>query len=287
MAKKKDFEKQKLKVGKKKPQNSNATSTSFGTKVLNLRAQHKAPDLASQLTLLRHHHAPTRRQALANLQADLHLYEQNLGDLLDSICPLIVDGDKQVRSAACSFLKAVNHAALAPHVPRILTHIHAAMTHITPAIRADSTKFLDVLLDQCPDALIRVGFEPTLRLYFPLLGWPLKGNSQAGSVSAALALGKLAPVARSSHLNSLATLLQHALEEDKEEVQLMYHMDTHKFLIPSVSDPFSLQVTEDAAARKEALIMYEEPLHAGLQQIMKEGGDAGRVAARLIASIKA
>lgn len=286
MAKKKDFEKQKLKVGKKKPERSNATATTFSTKSLTLRSQHKAPDLAGYLALLRHHHAPTRRQALANIRAELHLHERVLGDLLDSICPLAVDVDRQVRHEAGAFLGAVDGAALAPHVARVLTHVHAAMTHLTPAVRADSTRFLDALLAQCPEALVRVGFAPTLQLYFPLLGWPMSGSSQAGSVAATLALGRLAPAARAAHLNSLASLLARGLSDDKLEDPVLFHSDTHKFLIPSVSDPFSLAVTEDAEARREAIRLFEMPLAAGLQSVVKEGGDAGRMAARILTELQ-
>lgn len=289
MAKKvKDFEKQKLKVGKSKPLKSNATSTSFGTKSLVIQSQNKGHDLSSFLALARHYHAPTRRQAVGNISGIIHLHEQEIGEILETVCPLILDEDHQVRIAVSGFLGNLPAASLQSHIKLILVHIHASMTHITPAIRADSTQFLQVLMKHCPEQFVRVGFTSTLALYFPLLGWNLQGNSQSSSVSSTLALGKLASKARTLHINTLNKLIQLGTASDEAQVDILFHLDSEKFMIPTIN-PFEegSQITEDSEARKEALRIYYKPLINGLEIVQKEGGEIGRASSKILTYLQA
>lgn len=278
----KDFEKQKLKVGKKKPENSNATRTSFQAKTLVLPSQLKAQDLTSHLSLTRHHQATTRKQALVHIGQILHLHEHESGNLLRSVAPLMVDQDLQVRLALLDFLQKMQPSMLSPHINLIAVHIHAAMTHINPGIRADSTRYLDIVISKCPEEFVRQCFTKTLTLYFPLFGWPLEGKTQAGSVSTILSLGKLAPKARTSHLSSLNRLLSFGLQEDSKKTRMLFHNDTEKFMIPLVGNPYDIDVTDDVVARQEALETYREPLVRGLEAVRQEGGDTGRIASRII-----
>lgn len=280
--KQKDFEKQKLKVGKKKPERSNATNTSFQTKTLVLQSQLKGPSLSTYLALVRHHQAPTRRQALANIGDVIHLHEQESSEILKSVASLMVDADHQVRLALLGFLKKLDQRTLSSNISLLAVHVHAAMTHITPAIRADSTLFLDFLVLKCPDELVRSCFTKTLELYFPLLGWPTAGKTQSGIVSATLSLGKLAPKARAQQLQSLFSLLNVGLKPPRKQEPLLYHPDTAKFLIPFVSNPFESDVTDDVEARMEAVDKVRVPLVRGLDSCSKEGGETGRVAARIL-----
>jgi len=283
----KDFEKQKLKVGKKKAENANATNTSFQTKTLVMHSQNKGPGLANYLALTRHHQAPARRQALANISDIVHLHEQETGEILRAVAPLMVDEDHQVRMTMLNFLRKLTQPLLAPHTLLLIVHIHAAMTHITPGIRADSTQFLDVLITKCPRELVRQGFTKTLALYFPLMGWPLVGNTQSGSVSTTLSFGKLAPKARSGHLKSLQNLLSFAFKPEESKESVLFHPDTERFLIPFVGNPFDTRVTDDVEARCEVFEEYRAPMLRGLGVVSKEGGETGRLASKIIADIEA
>lgn len=278
----KDFEKQKLKVGKKKTESSNATRTSFQAKTLVLPSQLKPQDLSTHLSLTRHHQATTRKQALVHLGQIWHLHEYESGNMLRSVAPLMVDQDHQVRLALLEFLHDMQPSMLSPHINLVAVHIHAAMTHINPGIRADSTRYLDIVISKCPEEFVRQCFIKTLMLYFPLLGWPLKGKTQAGSVSTILTLGKLAPKARTNHLNSLNRLLSSGLKEDSKTAKLIFHPDTEKFMIPLVGNPYDIYVTDDVVARQEALETYKKPLVRGLEAVRQEGGDTGRIASRII-----
>ncbi|PRT52615.1 Pre-rRNA-processing protein IPI1 [Wickerhamiella sorbophila] len=295
-AKKKDFDKQKLKVGKSKQPASNATSTAFTARAISLpnQAIGKKASLQTYLNLTKHHSVQARKEAVAQLQDIALSSPPSLASICHALGPLILDTEKDVRQQVLKFMKAMPESAFAAHSSLLLLYIQSAMTHITPSIRGESTSFLDVLCVNCPQEVARLGFAKTLSLFFPLLGWPLEGNAQASAVSTALAFGKMADKVKLTHLQSLYKLLELGLADPPVVEEPLFHPETAKFMIPKVSEPFARlgfgttpeNVTEDRDAREIVVHGVKEPLMNGLTVVTKEGGEIGRVAARITALAK-
>lgn len=295
-AKKKDFTKQKLKVGKSRQPASNATSTAFTAKAISLPNQTlgKKANLQTYLSLAKHHSVQARKEAVLHLQEIALTSPPSLASICHALGPLILDTEKDVRQNVLKFMKAMPESSLAAHSSLLLLYIQSAMTHITPSIRGESTSFLDALCVNCPQEVARLGFAKTLSLFFPLLGWPLEGNAQASVVSTALAFGKLADKVKFAHLQSLYRLLELGLADAPVVEEPLFHPDTLKFMIPKVSEPFARlgfgttpeNVTEDRDARELVVSHIQKPLVNGLAIVTKEGGEIGRVAARITTLVK-
>ena len=186
------------------------------------------------------------------------------------------------------------------HTAFIMLYIHSAMTHITPAIRAQSTAYLDVLLDTAPEQVARLGWSKTLSCFFPLLGWPVGSEVSslaAATVTTGLSFGKDAPKTRQAHIQSLEKFLLVGLDKklDSSLVRLppFHHSEAGKFWLPQTSNPYlSLglfgqshsedPVTEDVESRYALLEKYSAALARGLDSCVKEGGQVGRVAAAIL-----
>lgn len=290
-AKKKDFQKQKLKVGKSKQPASNATSTAFTAKAIALPNQSlgKKASLQTWLSLTKHHSGNARKEAVANLQDMALASSPSLSAICHALGPLILDTERDVRQQVLKFIKAMPESSLSAHAALILLYIQSAMTHITPGIRSDSTAFLDALSTNCPQEVARLGFAKTINLFFSLLGWPLEGHAQAGVVTAALAFGKMADKVKLAHLQSLQRLLELGLASPPVVDEVLFHSDTVHFMIPQVSEPYARlgygttpeNVTEDRDSRELVVAKVKLPLAKGLATVLKEGGEIGRVAARI------
>ncbi|XP_019747674.1 testis-expressed protein 10 homolog isoform X2 [Hippocampus comes] len=166
-----DFQKVKLKVGKKKPRADNATNTNFRTKGIYLPEQLKTDtsgpitnrqlginDLLSQL---HHYNANVKHGALLGLRELLlvnpSLLEQHLSRLLSEVAAVFTDKDANVRVAATRVLRYIAQSVpaerVAPFFPLLSAHLCCAMTHIELSIQEDAMKVLDVLLEHYPALL--------------------------------------------------------------------------------------------------------------------------------------
>lgn len=270
--KNKDFEKTKLKVGKKKPQQANATDTSFKSRAISVPSQHRSEGIDHYLSLLRHHQAAVRCQALANLDQYVDAEPRKI---LVATAPLITDSDRNVRSGCRNLLKQHEPHYVAASTDVILLYVHAAMTHINPGVRAESIQVLDWLLDVASGEVQRIGFEKTLHLFPSLLGFADKGS---GGVVVALAF---TPKTRVNHLQVLRKLIKQGSTPDAPASNILFHPDTAKFLLPPVSDPYTSETTEDCAARLEVLEGLKPTFLSGLSNISREGGEIGRLAAKV------
>ncbi|GLD63625.1 testis-expressed sequence 10 protein [Lates japonicus] len=166
-----DFQKVKLKVGKKKPKADNATNTNFRTKGIHLPEQlkrdtsgpttHRQLGINDLLSQLHHYNANVKHSALMGLRELLSLnpslLEQHLSRLLSEVAAVFTDKDGNVRVAATRVLRFIAQSVpserVAPFFPLLSAHLSCAMTHIEAGIQEDAMKVLDVLLEHYPALL--------------------------------------------------------------------------------------------------------------------------------------
>ncbi|KAM3873626.1 testis-expressed protein 10 homolog [Diretmus argenteus] len=166
-----DFQKVKLKVGKKKPKADNATNTNFRTKGIHLSEQlkkdtsgpttHRQLGINDLLSQLHHYSGNVKQGALTGLRELLSLnpslLEQHLSRLLSEVAAVFTDKDGNVRMAATRLLRFIAQCVpaerVAPFFPLLSAHLSCAMTHIETSIQEDAMKVLDVLLEHYPALL--------------------------------------------------------------------------------------------------------------------------------------
>ncbi|XP_026173455.1 testis-expressed protein 10 homolog [Mastacembelus armatus] len=166
-----DFQKVKLKVGKKKPRADNATNTSFRTKGIHLPEQlkrdtsgpttHRQLGISDLLSQLHHYNANVKHSALLGLRELLSLnpslLDQHLSRLLSEVAAVFTDKDGNVRVAATRVLRFIAQSVpaerVAPFFPLLSAHLSCAMTHIETGIHEDAMTVLDVLLEHYPALL--------------------------------------------------------------------------------------------------------------------------------------
>ncbi|XP_061810934.1 testis-expressed protein 10 homolog [Nerophis lumbriciformis] len=166
-----DFQKVKLKVGKKKPRADNATDTNFRSKGIHLPAQlktdtsgpttHRQLGINDLLSQLHHYNSNVKHGALLGLRELLSvnpsLLEQHLSRLLSEVAAVFTDKDGNVRVAATRVLRYIAQSVpverVAPFFPLLSAHLCCAMTHIESGIQEDAMKVLDVLLEHYPALL--------------------------------------------------------------------------------------------------------------------------------------
>ena len=204
------------------------------------------------------------------------------------------------------------------YVPKLMLYITSAMTHLAPEIREDSTKYLAWLLGINKDSVLRNGgWAKGLRGLMGVLGWgAAKDNgciSGDGSGGAA-ARGKT----RMQHIGVLREFLQAGLLDDYVMSPFgnngaddglwefdSPHWTTYLHMLPNTPSQsnafsylslFSSSDSEDAGvedleARKRWLV--EGPgkealgnLRLGVEGVRKEGGEIGRLGARIAAVLE-
>uniref|UniRef100_F6TRF7 Testis expressed 10 n=2 Tax=Ornithorhynchus anatinus TaxID=9258 RepID=F6TRF7_ORNAN len=166
-----DFQKVKLKVGKKKPKLENATDTNFKTKAIHLPEQLKEDEtlptnnrklnIKDLLSQMHHHNAGVKQSALVGLKDLLTQYpfviDAHLSSILSEVTAVFTDKDSSVRAAAVRLLQflapKVRTDQITPFFPLVSAHLSSAMTHITEGIQEDSLKVLDILLEEYPALL--------------------------------------------------------------------------------------------------------------------------------------
>ncbi|XP_036395505.1 testis-expressed protein 10 homolog [Megalops cyprinoides] len=181
-----DFQKVKLKVGKRKPKPDNATDVNFRTKGIRLPEQlkrdgsgpttHRQLSIKDLLSQLHHYSGGVKQGALAGLRELLslhpHLLEQHLSSVLSEAAAVFTDKDAAVRAAAVRLLRFVAQCVpaerAAPFFPLLSAHLTCAMTHIVEGIQEDALRVLDVLLEHYP-ALLAARCTVLLRNFLELI----------------------------------------------------------------------------------------------------------------------
>ncbi|RDW45480.1 Rix1 complex component [Yarrowia lipolytica] len=228
-------------------------------------------DFKHHILLLKHHSAGTRKEALIYLTNAWNKYLASSDDLgvnikpiVDAAAPLVLDLSEKVRAELLLLLRALcfepgqvdpvpanqlsdisrpkftlkpefytANSPLSLHIPNLALYIHSAMTHITPDIRADSTKFLLLMVTPATgeshtfshsfdlsicSVLQRQYWAKTLNCFFALFGWSHEKTDQqltmsSSSVTAGLAFGKQAASVKKSFLECLQLFLRSGLSE--------------------------------------------------------------------------
>ncbi|ONH66292.1 Pre-rRNA-processing protein IPI1 [Cyberlindnera fabianii] len=321
--KQKDFRKTKLKVGKEKAKPTNFTDTSFTAKTISLPNQSISrnvegeADIIKRLTLVKHHQNTTRKETLIYIEQHLpenpSLYKQ----ILTAVIPLMVDVSASVRTALVNLLVAAAKKQpnlMELHARSVVLFVHSAMTHITPAIRHDSTRFLDILIEYSPDSLVRSAWVKTLRAFFTLMSWTLTDSKQ--SVSLAVTTSSVintSSKAKKQTLDSFAKFIKAGCRpseaETRKKLAITSHPLTQKYLIPVTPQPFAhlklftreltnnsgkaadtgdktldlnTVACEDYLTRRRVFVEFFAPhVLKNVENIIKEGGEAGKAAKTL------
>ncbi|KAJ3036555.1 Testis-expressed sequence 10 protein [Rhizophlyctis rosea] len=196
-----DFQKKKLKVGKKKPAASTATDLSFRTQTVVVPNQtilenkpstelvnSRNHSLKELLVQSRHYSTGVRKDAVVGVrdlfQRHPHALLSQLSPLFEALAKLIVDEDDDVRKALISlmqsFAPAVAKDQFRPFLSLVMAYTCSAMTHINEDIRLDGLKFLRIWLEQYP-TLITMYSDKIIPNFLSLLSANAKGKS--GSLS--------------------------------------------------------------------------------------------------------
>eukprot|EP00058_Branchiostoma_floridae_P009569 XP_002595057.1 hypothetical protein BRAFLDRAFT_90165 [Branchiostoma floridae] len=170
-AKRADFNKVKLKVGKKLPKADNVTDTTFKSRAIHLPDQLKTDttqptnfrqqNVKDLLTQCNHYSASVRHEAITGLKDLLvrhpAIVPSHLSSVVEKCSELFVDKDPVVRKAAIGLLRHTFSQAsanqISPFFSLISAHLCCAMTHIFEDIRHDSLTVLDVCLEHFPSLL--------------------------------------------------------------------------------------------------------------------------------------
>lgn len=165
--KKKDFIKQKLKVGKNEKA-ANYTDTSFKAKSISLPNQNLGTkDITSYIALTKHHSSSTRKEVLGHIEKQLDTFNDAtiLKKVISNIIPLINDESLEVRKALLSlFEKLCNEylSVMVLHDKQFILFIHSSMNHLNPSIKNFLINFLNLVINHFPDNLINLHFTKTL-----------------------------------------------------------------------------------------------------------------------------
>uniref|UniRef100_A0A6I8S4Z5 Testis expressed 10 n=1 Tax=Xenopus tropicalis TaxID=8364 RepID=A0A6I8S4Z5_XENTR len=167
-----DFQKVKLKVGRKKPRADQITDTTFKSKFIHLSKQLKEDqssptnerklNITDLLSQMHHYNAGVKHSALVGLKELLSTYpsiiESHISSIISEVAAVFTDKDSAVRVAAVSLLQylvpIIPPEKIAPFFPLVSAHLSSAMTHIIMGIQQDSLRILDILLEEYPELLI-------------------------------------------------------------------------------------------------------------------------------------
>nr|POE79601.1 pre-rrna-processing protein ipi1 [Quercus suber] len=196
--KQKDFQKTKLKVGKARPKNTNATDTSFAAKSIVLKQQtltESGQDAATlfnhNLSLLSTKNETQRKDALAFLTASVAAatekkaaLPQPVPTIVAKAQSLILDGSKGVREQLLKFFHALPAQEIGG-LDQLLLYTRAGMAHMSTDIKLSSLDVLDWLLETSGEAVMGCpgGWIKTLQTFQNLLTWqdgPTNGATSAG-----------------------------------------------------------------------------------------------------------
>ncbi|XP_064614009.1 testis-expressed protein 10-like [Liolophura sinensis] len=168
--KNKDFQKVKLKVGKRLPKADNETRTSFKARTIQVPEQlrgrteggepttHRKLSLTELLSQLQHYNVSVRCSAVTGLREligrDSALLYSHLPMIVGRTSELFTDKDPVVRQAVIRLMRVVlpqlSANQIGPFFPMVSAHLCCAMTHIYEEIRMDSLFVMDVFLDSFP-----------------------------------------------------------------------------------------------------------------------------------------
>lgn len=322
--KKADFAKPKLKVGKARPKNTNATDTNFAAKSIVLKQQslREGPRDASalfahNLSLLSSRNDTQRRDALIYLitavaSAPSASLPKPASEVLAKASPLILDGSSTVRSQVLKLLKVLPIAQLGSLEQTVL-YTRAGLTHLSSDIRLMALDVLDWLIHTTGEAVVSQagGWVKTLRTFQNLLSWQgttASGTIQNGNWSATKTTTNLGSNKLLVHqLTTLARFMTAGLSRTPPDFKSeawrtaalfpLWHADAHR--IPKKSNPYGYlnlfgaprdlesEVYDDAEERMNVFVdlnLYGA-FQFGVQEAKREGGEIGRAASAVVKAL--
>ncbi|TPX34518.1 DNA-directed RNA polymerase [Synchytrium microbalum] len=198
-----DFQKPKLRVGKRKPHAENQTDTSFKSKSIVVPAQSISEDKTHQVTSsrnqsineliqqLHHFNSLAKRDAIAGLRDILKNrrqgFELYLSPVLQGLCRLLIDENNSVRSGTITLIQDIltqfREEGFRPNASLAVSFALSGMTHLIEDVRIDAFKFLVILFRMVPGTMYT--FHSRLLPQFVLM---LGGGSDSRKDSAVRAL---------------------------------------------------------------------------------------------------
>ncbi|KAF7193960.1 Pre-rRNA-processing protein ipi1 [Pseudocercospora fuligena] len=313
--KKADFQKAKLKVGKARPKNTNATDTSFQAKSIVLKQQNLSEGSRDATALFDHNLSLLtsrtdiqRRDALIYLTtvvaASPNTLPRPASQILEKAQPLMIDGSSSVRSQLLKLLTVLPADQLGD-LSRTLLFARNGMTHLSNDIRLDALDIFDWLMATNGEAAVSVagGWVKTLGTFQTVLSWQdaaqdapaVNGNwSAAKTTKSSLGSNKLLV----HQLNSLSRLLTVGLKRTPVDLQAqakraaelfpLWQTDAH--MVSKKSNPYAYlnlfgpprdvesEVYDDAEERANVFVEVglDQIFRTGVQEAKKEGGENKR-----------
>jgi pre-rRNA-processing protein IPI1 len=322
--KKKDFQKPKLKVGKARPKNTNATDTNFSAKSIVFKQQNLTETgrdttalFQHNLSLLNSKNETQRRDALSYLTTVCSTEKkrslpQPPSVIIAKAQPLVLDGNSQVRQQLLKLLRCLPPDQLGS-LDQLLLYARAGMAHLSNDIRMSALDVLDWLLETNAEAVVSSagGWVKTLSTFQNLLSWHtvppkgavgMNGNWSTSKPTSSLGSNKLLV----HQLTSLAQLLSTGLVKPSLNQERMaaatrasaqfplWHMDAHA--LPKKSNPFGYlnlfgaprdvesEVYEDAEGRVE--VFNDVGLYEAFSNGVKEAKKEGGEVGRAAALVE-
>lgn len=296
--KKKDFVKQKLKVGKTALRNANHTDTSFRVKSINVPLQNLNPNLSLEdellknISLTKHASHQVRKEAVVSMQKILAMKKEMpalMKPLILAVSKLIIDNSNEVRSEALNVFKnqCIKQVNLQLNYNLTLLYIQSAMTHIDSSIRNDSTKFLEALISTNGilflNYIVDNNWVKLLKSFFSLLNWPLNHETITLNVNVGRSSNSKAAKSKIRHVKVLNQLVSYgifginalSMANSKDSVNFFsikegqdsdnpvqgIHTLTIKYMFPSIPSAFQhLQLFSRNTFDDTSSVRSEDPL---------------------------
>ncbi|KAK3866156.1 hypothetical protein Pcinc_028294 [Petrolisthes cinctipes] len=173
-AKKADFAKVKIKVGKKLKKAQNETKTDFKARKIIVAEQlarktnetvltKKMHNIKDLLSRLQHNNTYVRQDGINGLlelvkNKDCDLLVPHLSVMVGGAAPCMFDSDALIRSTTNKFIEALITKVgvhLEPYMNVIATHLSCAMVHLNMHVQGDSLKVMNLLVTRCPALMAR------------------------------------------------------------------------------------------------------------------------------------
>lgn len=309
-------QKTKLKVGKTKPKAANFTDTSFKAKSIVLSKQSlsvEAPSIDAQfshhVSLLRSKSDTQRRDSLAHLTTVLTTspsapLPEPVTVLVPKLQPLILDSSPAIRQQLLKLLRCLPAKAIERQAEQMLLYQRAAMTHLSADIRTYSLDVLDWLLESAGEEIVSCagGWYKTLRCFLGLLGWANTSSGSSWTTSSVRAAAKpgaetkalikqvtsltnlvragvAAPQSDDLHVVSGSGFPYTSMQQHTIPARTSAYAHLNLFGLEREEDNQMLQDREDR--QRVFAACFHDKIQKGIEQLKKEAGESGRVAAQL------
>lgn len=281
--------------------------------VLNQQLNVVAPSTSNQflhhVSLLSSKSDSQRRESLAYLTTYISASQDGsslpltTSNLLDKLCPLILDGAGSVRNQLLKLIQVLPSDQLGDHIAKTLPYVRAGMTHLSRDIRMSALELLSWLITSVGRQLVSCagGFYQTLDCFTTILGWRMFDTKKWSSSKASFG-GDIKTTARV--ISVLSDFLHVALVDKQQSLLVnikateypLWHLEHHA--IPNKSNAFAYlnlfgqpreeenQILEDREDRLRLFnTRFRSIVDLGIDAARKEGGELGRAGGHLVKTL--